>query len=319
MSTLTITHTHLEGTMIEGTSRGDGSSEVLKANRWRWSRNLGAWYIRGSRDHNARTWQVDATVQGLRAAGFEVEVEIDDTPRPTAEVQEDKSARAADRAAALDAKADRLRAKSDAHQAAADQISSGIPFGQPILIGHHSEGRARRDAEKIHRNMDRSVEAANQARETEHRAAIARVGTKPENPVTTGNRLDTLRAELRKLERQQRDGYTLASGPTVIAEVSHEDITDTPRMAQLREQITYWEGVRAQQIADGQVCDTSTAKIGDYAQTRTGSWWRILRVNTKSLTLDGFFGPDRVPRHRITAIRPAPTTDTPDSPEGAGQ
>jgi hypothetical protein len=32
---LTITHTHAEGTLIDGTSRGDGTAEVLKANGWR--------------------------------------------------------------------------------------------------------------------------------------------------------------------------------------------------------------------------------------------------------------------------------------------
>jgi len=29
---LTITHTHAEGTLIDGTDRGDGTAEILKAN-----------------------------------------------------------------------------------------------------------------------------------------------------------------------------------------------------------------------------------------------------------------------------------------------
>ena len=38
----------------------------------------------------------------------------------------------------------------DAHmaKAAVDRIADGIPLGQPILVGHHSERHARRDAKK---------------------------------------------------------------------------------------------------------------------------------------------------------------------------
>jgi len=36
-------------------------------------------------------------------------------------------------------------------------IADNIPFGQPILVGHHSERRARRDAEKIENGMRKAV------------------------------------------------------------------------------------------------------------------------------------------------------------------
>ena len=86
MSALTITHTHAEGTLIGGTTRGDGSAEILKPQRWRWSRNLGAWYVPQSRDRLARRAQINSTAAALRAAGFTVEVDIDDDYRPTAQV-----------------------------------------------------------------------------------------------------------------------------------------------------------------------------------------------------------------------------------------
>ena len=84
---LTITHTHAAGTLIDGTGRADGSAEVLKtvvnpytgrAGAWRWSRNLGSWYVARSRDSRANTALVDATKAALEAAGFTVAVEIDD-------------------------------------------------------------------------------------------------------------------------------------------------------------------------------------------------------------------------------------------------
>lgn len=40
----------------------------------------------------------------------------------------------------------------------AQRLASAIPMGQPILVGHHSEGRARRDAERIQNGMFRGVE-----------------------------------------------------------------------------------------------------------------------------------------------------------------
>jgi hypothetical protein len=51
-----------------------------------------------------------------------------------------------------------------------NQIASWIPFGQPILVGHHSEARHRRDIERIHNAMDQSVELANKSEEYAQRA-----------------------------------------------------------------------------------------------------------------------------------------------------
>lgn len=49
---------------------------------------------------------------------------------------------------------------SDAHAAreAVSRIADNIPLGQPILVGHHSEKRARKDAERITSGMRRAVD-----------------------------------------------------------------------------------------------------------------------------------------------------------------
>ena len=41
---------------------------------------------------------------------------------------------------------------------AAKGLADSIPFGQPILVGHHSEKGARRDQECIHSSMSKGVE-----------------------------------------------------------------------------------------------------------------------------------------------------------------
>jgi hypothetical protein len=64
-----------------------------------------------------------------------------------------------------EAKAERLEDLSERRAQDADRahkavhaIADGIPFGQPILVGHHSERHARKDAEKIENGMRKAVE-----------------------------------------------------------------------------------------------------------------------------------------------------------------
>lgn len=75
----------------------------------------------------------------------------------------------------LERAADRARSESEAAQRRAHQAVDGIPFGQPILIGHHSEKRHRRALERHDSAMRKACEASDRARELEARAAA--VGT----------------------------------------------------------------------------------------------------------------------------------------------
>ena len=47
---------------------------------------------------------------------------------------------------------------------------AGIPFGQPILCGHHSENKHRRAIERSRNAMDQTVEMSNKASEHEQKA-----------------------------------------------------------------------------------------------------------------------------------------------------
>ncbi len=126
---LTITHTREAGTLIDGTERGDGTNVVLKAHRWRFSRNLGTWYVPQSRDRAAKVRTIETTAAALREAGYDVQVTIDDTARAAAVVEADKIARQAARADALAAKADRKAGAADAayarHEAAVERLPEG--------------------------------------------------------------------------------------------------------------------------------------------------------------------------------------------------
>ena len=92
----------------------------------------------------------------------------------------------------------------DAHRAkkAVDAIADGIPFGQPILVGHHSERHARRDAEKIRSGMERAVRMWDTAQYWKSRAAGAlRHAKYKELPAVRARRIKGLEADKRSHQR----------------------------------------------------------------------------------------------------------------------
>lgn len=73
----------------------------------------------------------------------------------------------------LESRAAKAQTESTAAYRAARSIMEHIPFGQPILVGHHSEKHHRRDLDQIDRNMRKSVEADEKARYYAGRASAA--------------------------------------------------------------------------------------------------------------------------------------------------
>lgn len=67
--------------------------------------------------------------------------------------------------------AGKAAARSDARSATARSIGDAIPFGQPILVGHHSERRSRADAQRIHSNLTKAVRELRLAEHHKQRAA----------------------------------------------------------------------------------------------------------------------------------------------------
>jgi protein-L-isoaspartate O-methyltransferase len=82
-------------------------------------------------------------------------------------------------------------------------IADGIPFGQPILVGHHSERHARRDAERIEAGMRKAVRMWETAQYWRSRAAGAiRHAKYKELPSVRARRIKTIEADKRREERQ---------------------------------------------------------------------------------------------------------------------
>lgn len=99
-----------------------------------------------------------------------------------------------------DSRADDARAAREGVAAIADNI----PLGQPILVGHHSERHARKDAERIETGMRRAVKMWETAKYWESRAAGAvRSAKYKELPAVRARRIKKIEAEKRKLERSK--------------------------------------------------------------------------------------------------------------------
>jgi hypothetical protein len=309
LSPLTITHTHEEGTLIEGTSRGDGTADVLKAQGWRWGRSISAWYVPHSRDRLPNLGKIQRTAAALRAAGFTVDTSISTEIRPTAEVEAGKIERQADRVDALDAKAERKTAAENAADERAAAALRRLPEGgEPIKIGHHSEGRHRNAIAKAHTAMSRSVEATRDAEHARGRADAARITTDARySPVTVANRIEKLGAELRKLERSiTEDVYDRGRGylPATAEQQARRAERAAPYIEEKRDQIAYWEGVRAEQVATGRATgyDRTNVQKGDHVKIR-GSWRRVVRVNPKTVSVEtGYSWTDTAPYAEIQEL-----------------
>lgn len=78
------------------------------------------------------------------------------------------------RADRLDGWADGREQKADAAHDTAKAKADLIPFGQPILVGHHSEGRDRRTCDSIAAGFDRAHEHGKKADEMRSKAANIR-------------------------------------------------------------------------------------------------------------------------------------------------
>jgi protein-L-isoaspartate O-methyltransferase len=88
--------------------------------------------------------------------------------------------------------------------AAVESICEHIPLGQPILVGHHSERHARRDAERIENGMRRAIKAFETSKYWEDRAASAIAHAKyKERPDVRARRIKAIEADRRRQERSK--------------------------------------------------------------------------------------------------------------------
>ena len=101
----------------------------------------------------------------------------------------------------LHERAERATRAGEAATSHASERARMIPFGQPILVGHHSERRDRNFRSKISRGFDKGRELSDKGAELERRANAAEANTaiRSDNPEAP----TLLRDKVAKLEAQR--------------------------------------------------------------------------------------------------------------------
>lgn len=106
----------------------------------------------------------------------------------------------------LEAAAAKAQERSDAAYQGAHRILNGIPMGQPILVGHHSERHHRRDLARADSAMSRSVAESKRASELARRAdAVGSAGISSDDP----DAVTKLQEKLAGLEAEQKTAKAL--------------------------------------------------------------------------------------------------------------
>lgn len=149
------------------------------------------------------------------------------------QVEKEKE-RAQQRAVQLNNSAERADKQATQLYDQASKLSSAIPFGQPILVGHHSENRDRRYRDRIHNKFGKAFETMDKAeylRKEAQSAEFVAKGEKYSDPFYLQARIKECNASIRQLERKLQGKFYAHSPERVISE---------------REQIYYKEKLEAE-------------------------------------------------------------------------
>lgn len=283
---IVIRHTHEDGTTVEGSAKGDGVWEALHPLGWTYRRTPGI-FIRGSRYKGADRWKINRAADAVRALGLSCAVVIEET-MSFAEREAARVGAAEERTERFTDRAGRAAAASQSARDTSDQIGERFWMGQPILVGHHSEGRARRDQERMHNAMRKSIDEDKRAGYWANRAAASEAYERYRtNPSRTLRRIEKLEAERRGVLRE-RDGIDDKGRKADVwrrepSEARREELTR--RLAEYDEELTYWaETIKEAERRGFKVWGKPDFVRGDFARCR-GTWYEVTRVNAKTVTV----------------------------------
>lgn len=283
MPALTIVHTPREGTLVLGTTRGDGSAAVLKQRaygptrsvKFNWSGNLGCWHLPHSRDTQASP-SIQTLAERLREIGFTVTIiEDDDATPPFGEAEQKRARKATQRAERFGRYSKRAEENAEQLYEKAHSEAQTYPLGQPVLVDHSGAQADINRRKRIVATFRKSFAERERGEGWKRRSDAAAGWESGRNdPATTLRRVQ-------KLEADERHWLRRLSG--------REPITDRDRrtaerqLAATREQLDHWRALLTEAEREGfkRWCkDDFTA--GDFVLC--GSvWYEVLRVNAKTL------------------------------------
>ncbi|MEV0150032.1 MULTISPECIES: DUF3560 domain-containing protein [unclassified Nonomuraea] len=292
---------HLLGRQEGG--RQEGGLGLLWSDRIVHNGQRGAWYEPHSRDqhpsrHQARVREI---ADALRAVGHQVAIDVTGQTRSVAAAEADLYERADTRAGAYRGFAANAQARAEEHRAAAQAATAGYPPGQPILLGHPSQRRHENAIERNHAHTRKAIAESDRAQYWRTRAKAAEhLQQHRRNPRATMRRIERLETDLRRVQRRlsgeahprlvERDGQAVLNEqgrPLVQWQPATGSYRDQLLHEQtlILEKIGYWKDLIAKAEADGvKVWGPDDFTVGDFV-LYLGTWYEVLRVNTKSLTV----------------------------------
>ena len=154
----------------------------------------------------------------------------------------------------------------------ASRIADNIPLGQPILVGHHSEAHARRDADRIHANMSAGVASADMA--AHHRSVAAGIQHQLNGSIFSDDpdAREQLQVRIAELEAQR------ARRKAINAEIKRGD----GWVARLTARGAPITDAEHRQLTDA-ACFSGSVGYPAYAMTNLGA--NIRRLKARLLTL----------------------------------
>lgn len=185
---------------------------------------------------------------------------LTDSPFVVSNYQE----RLEDRAAYYEDKARAATASANATHQRARDMASVIPFGQPILVGHHSEQRDRRYRDKIHTTYGKAFEQFDKADHYQEKAqAVGKGGIASDDPEALTKLKTKLASCQQAQERMKAANRALRKND---------------------DQALAAQGFNEQQIADLKKPDfAGRAGFPDYALTNNNAEIRRLKDRIKEL------------------------------------
>lgn len=254
------------------------------------------------------------TLEDFLRQTFSVALEPDNT---------DLLAVARGRAAYYQQYSDNAAARSQSARKSADALSERFAFGQPILVGHHSEKGARRDKERIAANMDKAIAEGKKSAKWDSRAeATLRHAAARYTPIALARRIEKLQAEVRSHQKtlQQFDDIAAVREKSqaladelmerlFFAEMTPEQVAASRVYHErwltfLQARIDVAQALYDE--SEGLAKDKELPlEIGGAVEHRGRYWYPITRVNQKSVTVSHWLGvlAYKIPLTDITAAK----------------
>lgn len=241
-----------------------------------WSRSINGWVSR-ARGGLARFYAADL----LEKHGFENRGTEGEKLSFVEQIQA-KQERAEARADRYEDRADKAEDRSQALYNHAHKMADCIPFGQPILVGHYSEGRDRRFRERIHNTFGRAFEEGDKAKYYAQRAATARAtasGDEYSNPRYLGNRIKETKAEIALLENRLQGKFYHYDQPKPISDEYRDRLI--PLLDEQHEKLEFLEHC----LASCEKVFTREQLQGKAEVKIRGRWEPIVKLNPTTVAV----------------------------------